>query len=248
MSTPDFSPLAGRYARARPGYPPALFEHLATLVDRRVMAWDCATGNGQAAVSLAEHFERVIATDISPDQIGHAIKHRRVEYRVARSESSGLDDHSVDLVTVASAVHWFDLEAFYAEVQRVLLPGGVLAVWTYHVGHVEPPFDSVFYRFYYDVLSPFFSSGAKLVDEHYKTLVLPGESLDPKEPFFVTAEWNLDQMKAFIKSWSGAQKYSEERGHDPVDAISDELGSLWGTPTKIHRVRWPLFVRAARIG
>jgi ubiquinone/menaquinone biosynthesis C-methylase UbiE len=248
MSSPDFSPLAKRYAMSRPGYPPALFEHVAALVDRHEVAWDCATGNGQAAVGLAGHFERVIATDISEEQIRHALKNPRVDYRVAQSDSSGLDGDSVDLIAVASAVHWFDLEAFQTEAQRVLRHGGVLALWTYHVGHVEPPFDRVFYRFYYDILRPFFAPRARLVDEQYQTLVLPGEPLDPTEKFYVTAEWNLEQIKAFIMSWSGAQKYLEDRGQDPIDNISHELEALWGESDAIHRVRWPLFVRAARLG
>lgn len=248
MTTPDFSPLAERYARSRPGYPPALFEHLASLVDRHEVAWDCATGNGQAAVGLAEHFERVIATDVSAEQIRHATKDPRVDYRVAQSESSGLDDDSADLITVAAAVHWFDLEAFYAEARRVLRPRGVLALWTYHVGHVEAPFDKVFYRFYYDLLRPYFSPRVGLVDEHYKTLTLPGEPLDPKERFYVTADWNLAQMKGFIRSWSGAQKYLEEHGQDPIDTIAEELGALWGEPGTVNRVRWPIFIRAARVG
>lgn len=248
MTSPDFSPLAGNYARSRPTYPGELFDHLASLVEPRHLAWDCATGNGQAALGLADHFDRVIATDISAEQIKHAVVHPRVDYRVASSESSGLDHHSVDLITVASAVHWFDLEAFYAEARRVLRPGGVLAVWTYHVGHVEPPFDRVFHRFYYDLLRPYFAPRARLVDERYQTLVLPGQPLDLNSPFFVTAQWNLEQMKGFIMSWSGSQKYLEDRGQDPVDAISDELETLWGSPTEVRRVRWPLFIRAARVG
>jgi ubiquinone/menaquinone biosynthesis C-methylase UbiE len=225
-----------------------LFEYLASLVDRHEAAWDCATGNGQAAVGLARHFERVIATDISTEQIRHAIKNPRIDYRVAQSESCGLDNDSVDMVTVAAAVHWFDLGAFYAEVKRVLRPGGVLGIWTYHVGHVEPPFDHVFRRFYFDILRPFFAPQVQLVDEHYRTLVLPGESLDTPSDLYITAEWKLEQMRSFIMSWSGAQKYLEDRGQDPIDTIADELGAIWGKPDTLHRVRWPLFIRASRVG
>lgn len=245
--SPDFSPLAGDYARSRPGYPRALFEFLASLVGRRETAWDCATGNGQAALGLADDFDRVIATDVSAEQIAHAMKHPRIEYRVAGAESSGLDDDAVDLITVAAAIHWFDLDAFYAEARRVLRPGGVLSAWTYHVGHVEPPFDRVFHRFYYDVLRPYFGPRVALVDEHYRTLALPGEPLDPEEPFFVGAQWNLNQMKAFISSWSGARHYLEETGRDPFAVVADDLGALWGEPETIHDLRWPLFVRASRL-
>jgi SAM-dependent methyltransferase len=246
MKSPDYSPYAGKYAQSRPSYPAELFTHLASLVDRRRLAWDCATGNGQAAVRLADYFEQVIATDISPEQIRHAMPHSRVEYRVARSEQSGLDESSVDLVTVASALHWFDLEAFYAEVQRVVRPGGVLAAWTYHVGHVEPPLDRIFARLYDDVLSPYFTPGARLVDQRYETIVLPGDPLDGID-LHVSATWNLDQMLAFIESWSGTQQYIQARGENPVALIAEDLEELWGAREIVHTVRWPLYIRISRL-
>ncbi len=246
MPSPDFSPLARQYVQSRPTYPAELFSYLASLVDRRRLAWDCATGNGQAALDLVEHFERVIATDVSAEQIRHAAPHPQIEYRVAPAEQSGLDDQSVDLVTVASAIHWFDLDRFYAEVRRVVRPGGVLAAWTYHVGYVEPPFDEIFGRFYRDVVSPYFAAGAKLVDERYETITLPGEPIAAAN-FYVSAAWNLDQMLAFIASWSGTQQYLKECGEDPVTLIAEELEHLWGERGSVHTVRWPLYMRISRL-
>src|SRR5262245_37971020 len=132
-----FSSVANRYADFRPHYPAALFDYLATLAPRTSLVWDCAAGNGQATLDLAERFDRVIATDASKEQIASATPHRRVEYRVAPAEQSGLVDESVSLITVAQALHWFDLERFYAEAKRVLAPGGVLAAWAYGINEVE---------------------------------------------------------------------------------------------------------------
>lgn len=246
MKSPDFSSIAREYAQSRPRYPAELFDHLASLVKPRHQAWDCATGNGQAALALAGHFDRVIATDVSAEQIRHAAQHPRIEYRVARSERSGLDNASVDLVTVASAIHWFDLDDFYREVRRVTRPGGVLAAWTYHVGYVEPPFDRLFARFYFEVLYPYFAAGARLVDERYGSLTLPGTPL-PAGSWRVSATWNLDQMVAFIASWSGTQQYIKERGEDPVALIAQELEHLWGGRERTHAVRWPLYARISRL-
>ena len=246
MTRPDYSPFARQYAESRPGYPPELFAYLASLVDRHTLAWDSATGNGQAATGLARHFDRVIATDISAEQIRHALPHPRIDYRVTRSEDSGLDSSSVDLATVASAVHWFDLPSFFTEVTRVVHRGGVLAVWTYHVGCVEPPFDKVFEHLYQDIVSPYFSPGAKLVDEHYETIALPGEPIAGKA-FFMSASWNLHQIIAFIQSWSGTQQYIRKHGTDPVSLIQDDLRRLWDKPEKFRSVRWPLFLRVSRI-
>lgn len=246
MTTPNYSPYARQYAQSRPTYPAELFSYLASLVERRDLAWDCATGNGQAARALTNHFKRVIATDISAEQIKHAVPHRQIEYRVAEAERSGLEDISVDLVTVASAIHWFDLERFYEEVRRVVRPGGVLAAWSYHVGYVERPFDQVFLRFYQDVLYDYFSPGARLVDDRYASIILPGQPIDAG-PFYVSAQWNLDQMLAFIQSWSGTQQYIKERGEDPAKLIAEELEQVWGAREKVHTIRWPLSIRISRI-
>jgi SAM-dependent methyltransferase len=245
-TAPDYSPYARHYAQSRPGYPTELFAYLASLVDRRQLAWDCATGNGQAAAELVKLFDRVIATDISAEQIRQAAPHPRIDYRVAGSERSGLDDRSVDLIAVASAMHWFDLDRFYAEVNRVARPGAILAAWTYHVAHVDPPFDRVLGRFYTEIVFPYFGAGARLVDDRYATITLPGAPI-PGRDFHVQASWNLDQMLAFIRSWSGTQEYLRQRGTDPVALIARELESVWGDRTRMHTVRWPLYLRISKL-
>lgn len=244
---PDFSPLAESYARARPSYPDELFDWLAGLVGRRRLAWDCATGSGQAARCLARQFQRVVATDLSEEQLRHAAAHPRIEYRRAPAERSGLEAGSADLVTVAAAVHWFDLPAFAGEVERVLRPGGVLAVWTYHVGEVEPPFDELFHRLYWQILKPHFAPATRLVDEHYETLALPGEPV-PTPRFEMRASWRLEQALDFVSSWSGTRAYREAHGTDPVDLVRAELAALWGDAEAARELRWPLHLRVARVG
>jgi SAM-dependent methyltransferase len=243
--SPDYSPYARQYAQSRPGYPAELFSFLASLVKRHTLAWDCATGSGQAAFSLVEHFDRVIAIDISDKQIAHAAPHPQIEYRVATAEQSGLDDQSVDLVTVAAAVHWFDLDKFYAEVERVMHSGGVVAVWTYHIGHMEPPFDQLFGRFYRDVLAPYFPAKAQRVNDRYATITLPGQAITAPD-FQMTATWTFDQLLGFINSWSGTQKYITDRGENPVSLIAVELEEAWGARDTLRTLRWPLYTRVAR--
>src|SRR5512142_92857 len=148
-----FSSYARDYARYRPQYPPELFAYLASISPGRHLAWDCGTGNGQAAWELAKHFDRVYATDASADQIAQALPHERIEYRVERAENVSLADASVDLVTVAIAVHWFDLELFYQVVRRVARPGGLLAVWMYHVPVIDPAIDPILEHYYTDILT-----------------------------------------------------------------------------------------------
>ena len=246
MQSPDYSSYAKQYARSRPRYPEELFTYLASLVEQHDLVWDCATGNGQAAVSLTKYFKKVIATDVSNEQINNAIKHERIKYKVCKAENSLIDSRSIDLVTVASALHWFNLENFYKEVKRVLKPGGVLAAWTYHIGYIEPPFDQLFFRFYKDVLSEYFVEGARLVDNKYSEIKLPGVPIETKG-YFMSADWNLTKMLGFIESWSGTQEYKKVNRKNPIDLISGELKQLWGNPEQTHTLRWPLFIKISRL-
>jgi len=125
----QFAAVSKEYAKFRPRYPRAIFEWIASLVDRHDLAWDCATGNGQAATGLADDFAHVEATDASPDQLRHAAAHPRIKYRQAAADDSGLEPGSADVVTVAQALHWLPLEAFYEEVRRVTRRGGALVAF-----------------------------------------------------------------------------------------------------------------------
>ena len=138
-----FSSQATDYARFRPNYPAELFAWLAGIAPSRDTAWDCGTGSGQAAIGLAAHFARVFATDPSRKQLEHAEPHPRIDYRLAPAEVRLLDTASIDLVTVAQAIHWFDLDKFYAEAKRVLKPGGIIAAWTYTLLDVEAGVDTL---------------------------------------------------------------------------------------------------------
>jgi ubiquinone/menaquinone biosynthesis C-methylase UbiE len=160
MFKDHFSKQAADYAIFRPSYPQELFSYLASIAPSRQLAWDCGTGNGQAAVGLASVFDRVVATDASEKQIASAQAHARVEYRVAQAEDSGIQSSTIDLITIAQALHWFDLDRFYAEARRVLKPDGVLAASAYNLLHIEPAIDEVVNRYYYQVVGAFLATGA----------------------------------------------------------------------------------------
>jgi len=243
---PDFSGVAEAYSKSRPSYPKELFAWLASVVTSRDAAWDTATGNGQAALGLAAHFGRVIATDISEAQLLHATASPRVEYRVGRAEISGLPSHSVDLVVAAAALHWFDLDAFYEEARRVLRAGGVLAAWSYHVAHVEPPFDEVLRPFYRDLVGPYFAEGARLVDDRYEGVTLPGTALESPR-LFASARWNAAGIANFVRTWSGVQAYLTAKGEDPVRGLTAEIQRVCGSANAVHTLRWPLYLRASRM-
>src|SRR5262245_42473803 len=175
-----FSAVARRYADFRPHYPPALFDYLTTLVPRSATVWDCAAGSGQATLDLSSRFARVIATDASAEQIGSATPQHNVEYRVALAEQSGLPEASVNLVTVAQALHWFDHDRFFLEVKRVLSPGGVLAVWVYATNQLEDEaVNRIVQDYYSNIVGQYWPPERKLTETGYRTITLPFIEIAP---------------------------------------------------------------------
>lgn len=240
-----FAPIAADYAAYRPTYPSALFAWLAAAAPRRLCAWDCATGSGQAARELAAHFERVIATDASAGQLAQALHHPRVDYRVAPAESSGLAAASVDLITVAQALHWFDIERFFAESGRVLGPHGVLAVWTYGPLQVAGPADAIVQRYYHDIVGPYWPAERRLVDSGYASVALPYPEL-AGPAFELIAAWPLTSLLGYFGTWSSTRAYQVAHGIDPRTLVADELARAWGEPHRSREVRWPLTVRVGK--
>lgn len=242
-----FSESAAAYARNRPLYPGPLFEYLASISPAKQLAWDCGTGNGQAAQELVCHFEHVLATDASADQIAHVTPHERIEYRVERAEDVSLEPQSVDLVTVATAVHWFDLEQFYQVVRRVGRPGGVLAVWTYYLANVNDSIDPIVEHYYANILRGYWPERFHFLAERYQTLPFPFEEIIPPK-FTMQAEWELDQLVGFLDSWSATRRYQKENGSNPIEFIWQDLAAAWGDPGQRRTVRWPLYLRIGQIG
>lgn len=240
-----FSAHAGEYARYRPNYPPALFAKLAGLAPAHNLAWDCATGNGQAALALADHFDRVIATDASAEQIGHAVPHGKIDYRVEAAEQSALAPASVDLITVGQALHWFDLPNFYAEAKRVLKPRSVIAAWCYRSRIISAEIDAVIDRFYHDIVGPYWPPERALVDDGYHGLEFPFERIAAGD-FQVTVEWNLKDLLGYFGTWSASRRYVAERGRDPREEIKHELAAEWGNADTRRRITWPLHLLVGR--
>jgi ubiquinone/menaquinone biosynthesis C-methylase UbiE len=238
-----FSNVAAKYGSYRPTYPDALFEYLARVSPAGSPVWDCAAGNGQASQSLAAHFPTVIATDASAQQIAAAAPHPRIEYRVAPAEASGLPDGSVGLVTVAQALHWFDLPKFYTEVSRVLVPTGVLAVWCYGILEIEgADVHRIATDYYGHTLDAYWPPSRRLVEAGYKTLPFPFPELTAPK-FKMETRWTLDQLLGYFSTWSATNAYIMANGRNPLEPLGRELAAVWGDPQMPRALTWPLSLR-----
>jgi len=235
-----FSGVARAYADQRPHYPEVLYDWLSSGTQSHNLCWDCATGNGQAAVALASRYARVIATDASAQMIEAAQSHDRVRYIVRAAESvPEIDDSSVDLVTVAQAIHWFDLDRFYREVKRVLKPGGLIAVWAYAGSHVTDEIDAVTKRLNHEILDGYWADNVELVNREYRYLPFPFKEIETPE-FHMEVSWTLAGFLTYHKTWSAAQDYLRATGIDAVDLIAGEIASLWGNASEPRTVSWKL--------
>src|SRR5512134_188933 len=195
-----FSGHSDQYAQSRPHYPDEIYAYLASIAPARSLAWDCGTGNGQAAIGLAKYFDKVYATDASAEQISHAHAHEKVEYHVEPAEHISLNDSSVDLITVAVAIHWFNFEEFYREVKRVLKPGGVLAAWTYNSVEISPRIDPLIWHYYREIVGPYWPERIRYIEDRYQTIPFPFEEITPPS-FVMEINWSLIQLAGFLDSW-----------------------------------------------
>jgi Methylase involved in ubiquinone/menaquinone biosynthesis len=243
----NFSTQAKLYAEFRPDYPPALFDFIKSSVPEHNLAWDCATGNGQAALGLAEHFEHVIATDITPEQIANAKLHPRVEYRVAPAEQSELPDDCSDVVTITQALHWLDMPPFYEEVRRVSKPHALFVATVYSDPVLDDPAaDRILYNYNKVVVGPYWPQEREIVDEAYANIPFPFHKV--KAPSLtLEREWSLPELAGYLRSWSATTRYIKQKGSDPVIDFEAEMVRVWENPFQKRRLHWPFIIRAGRV-
>lgn len=243
-----FSNVAENYAEFRPDYPAELFAWLSSTAPARDRAWDCATGNGQAALQLANFFKKVIATDASAGQIFNARPHPSIQYTIASGERSGLASNSFDIITVAQAAHWLELPSFYEEARRILRTGGLLAIWCYgHFLFGNDALDEIVSHFYHEVVGPYWPPERRFIEESYRTLPFPLHEVIVPSIFHMQAQFSLPRLAGYLRTWSATQRFQKAKGYDPVQDLEVQLIRQWpGDDSSeilpIHS--WPIHIRA----
>jgi ubiquinone/menaquinone biosynthesis C-methylase UbiE len=250
MSSPPFkdhfSAASENYAAYRPTYPRQLIDELANICPGLSLALDCGCGSGQLSVLLKDRFDRVVATDASAAQIEMAQHREGVTYRVALAEDCGLPDHSADLITVAQAAHWLDLDSFYNEARRVARPNAVIALVTYGVLHLEGPLDAIVQRFYHQTIGPYWPTERRHVEDGYRNLPFPFEE-NQLPAMNMEASWTLEDLLGYVSTWSAVKVAEKTLRFSPVTALEEELRTLWGDLETRRLVTWPLSTRVGTV-
>lgn len=240
----NFSGNADKYAKYRPGYPDELISYISGLVNQKECALDVATGNGQLAHKLAEHFNTVMATDISAQQIENATQGKNIIYSVSAAEQTKFDDRIFDLVTVGQAVHWFDSDLFYKEVKRILKPEGIIALIGYDLLKINPSIDQLIRQLYSSTLVNFWDKERRYIDDKYLTIPFPFEVITPPS-FINTYTWNFDQLTGYLGTWSAVKHYMKAKKQDPVEQLLQQLKNAWGS-IELQQVEFPLLLKIGR--
>lgn len=241
----NFSDQSEIYAKYRPVYPPGLYSFLISLVKERGSAWDCGTGNGQVAMELSKFFEKIFATDLSEEQIKNAVQGDNIFYSVERAEHTSFSDDSFNLIVVAQAIHWFDFDNFYKEVNRTINPGGLLAIIGYGMLRVDEETDKIIDDFYKNTIGPYWDKERRYIDEGYQTIPFPFDDIAVPQ-LTNTPEWNLEEITGYFETWSAVQHYVKANNRNPVDLIRAELEKIWPKGTT-KKIQFPILTRMAKI-
>ena len=241
-----FSKQASDYSLYRPHYPEELFKYLASLTPEHELAWDCATGNGQAAIALSTFYKNVEATDASEKQIEQATPHNNIRYQVSEASQTPFANNSFDLITVAQALHWFDMDKFYKEVNRVAKPNGIFAAWCYSLFSINDELDPIIHHFYHETIGPYWPKERNYIDNKYETIPFPFESISTPG-FSLTSQWNLQQVMGYMSTWSAVRYYREQQQIDPIPSLHQQLKQHWQDETIVKEIRWPIYLKVGRV-
>jgi len=241
----NFSIQSDEYAKYRPTYPEELYEILLPLVPSNKTAWDCGTGNGQVASKLADFFDKVHATDISIKQIGNALKKANIEYLIEPAGKTSFANNQFDLITVAQAIHWFDLDKFYSEAKRTLKPNGIIAVIGYSLIRFNPAINQIIDDLHDNILGDYWDDARKLIEEHYRTLPFPFIEIQTRELGY-KRNWTLDELVGYLSTWSALQHYIRKKNKNPIQHIAVELQKQWTNKRSLEGTT-PVFMRIGKV-
>lgn len=241
----NFSTRSDNYAKFRPTYPSELFQFIYSKLENRKNAWDCGTGNGQVALELAKSFESVFATDISKSQIENAFKVNNIHYSVQPAEKTNFESGIFDLIMVAQAIHWFDFDKFYTEVNRTAIDNSWICVVGYGKLSVSKEVDSIIDDLYHNILGLYWDKERTYIEEKYKTIPFPFAEIKVPD-FSIQLSWSFDQLIGYLNTWSAAKHFIRERNFNPIENLQRKMEKVWDDGLS-KQIDFPLLFRMGQV-
>ncbi|MCJ1379494.1 hypothetical protein MMC17_002595 [Xylographa soralifera] len=235
---------AQQYASARGAYPPVLYEHIfaehAASGGAFGFVLDVGCGPGTATRDLAPAFEHAMGVDggeamidVARTRGGETRVGEKIRYEVCEAERMaglpGVPLGAVDLITVATAAHWFDMASFWAQAAQLLRPHGTVAIWTKGVYYPHPampyaPKVKAINEALGRVIEPYAQPGNRIADAMYDDLELPW-AVGASPPAFPE-----DQFRRFDWDRGGVLSDGEDffggSRECPVEVFVQALGSV----------------------
>ncbi len=241
----NFSTDSDKYAKFRPVYPAEFYLYLKQHLPACEKAWDCGTGNGQIAAELSSFFQQVYATDISEQQITHAIKKPNIHYTVQPAENVNFTDNFFDLIIVGQAIHWFQFNEFYTEVNRTAKNNAWFIIIGYGRVELEGEADFLLQNFYTNIIGSYWDKERKHIDEKYRSIPFPFEEINTPA-FNLSFNWDAEHLLGYINTWSAVKHFTKANGFNPTLPFSEELLEHWPLH-EIRTVKFPLLLRIGLI-
>lgn len=194
---------------------------------------DVACGSGQLTRLVAPYFKKSVGIDRSQEQLSNAVNDRgaSLEYRIGSAFELPFPDASVDLVTVAQAFHWFlPYEKAFAEINRVLKPGGVFVTAGYSFPQILEPKEAMRFpnKLFYDILGSDKSPGqpgcwwghnTPTVEYHYRDIEFPFAESVVREVFPYRTTKSTDHYCNYLRTFSGYRTLLRSGEKDPMPEI-----------------------------
>lgn len=245
--------VAERYSKGRPHFHSNTIQHIKEflLLDNKLdKALDIACGTGLSTKALLEIAINVYGTDISAEMLNLALEPDKINYLLAPAEQQPFADNTFDLITVSSGVHWFDIDKFLAEANRVLKPGGWLVLYeNYFISEMQdrPDFQSTFPQVYLKR----YPSPARNNSYDWSNENLNGRNFHfvKEETFKNTVNFNKKQLSLYFTTQSNiirAVETGETTYQEAESWLDQELAQFFDndeTSQTIYYANWIKFIQ-----
>ncbi|KAK4319005.1 hypothetical protein Pmani_010090 [Petrolisthes manimaculis] len=231
------------YSKFRPRPPTSLTPRIVSYLKEKydgplTAATDVGCGSGQTTHILTSHFKHVTGLDISQAQINQANTlndNPHVSFKVSGAESLPFAATSLQLVTAGQACHWFDMKKFYDEVDRILVPGGVLALYGYLFPEpintrADNKLKEILKQVYKEELSGYIQKGSEDVYlNNYKldkyNMIYYKHSQIRDESHYTDRTVTVADLTGYIGTWSGLQNFRQDKGEEAAQKVLDHFES-----------------------